>query len=149
MSGSTTQNYWRIRGRTYYGRLAIPVSLRAAYGGQQDLERSLKTHDYAEAMARLGPWLQKCRTEFAKARAASEEPKTDAALISMDELERLKQERSLITYERLLSSTVSGQKEIVHKITSRESGPVYIEEAIRLANEKGVNAGAKVHHVPV
>ena len=138
MLGRSTPRHWRIRGKTYYGRLAIPTSLRAAYDGRQVLEQSLETRDYAEAMARLGSWLQKWKAEFSKARAASDKPKTDAALISPDELERLKQERSLTTYERLLSSPVSGQKETGQQITSREGGPVYIEEAIRLAKEKGL-----------
>ena len=47
-------------------------------------------------MARLGPWLQKWKAEFAKARAASEQPKTDVALVSSVELERLKQVRRLV-----------------------------------------------------
>jgi len=137
MSGSTTPKHCRIRGRTYYGRLAIPISVRTAYDGRQVLEQSLQTHDYEEAMARLGPWLQKCRAEFAKARAASEQPKTDMALVPSVELERLKQVRRRSTYTQLKNSPVRAKKQVGQKLTSPEAGPDYIEEAVKVARAKG------------
>lgn len=105
MSGSTTQKYWRIRGK--------------AFDGRQVKEQSLKTHDYAEAMARLGRWLQKCKAESTRARAASDIPPTGMAFVSCVELERLKQVRRLSTYRQLKNSPVRAKRQVGQKLTSR------------------------------
>jgi integrase len=138
MLGKRTQKYCRLRGRTYYGRIAVPLALREAYGGKQVIEQSLGTRDYAEAMARLGLWLQQRRAEFDAVERELSRPRTEVSRISVAELERLRELRAWNIHQQLRANPVRGPKEIEQRLTGTGSGPAYFEDAGRIAREKGL-----------